>query len=161
MEIKTVLTVPILVEGTVRYMISVNAVREEQAWPEEYIPRLRLVGEIFAGLLERRRSDESLRQTLDFERVLSDLSARFVNVSAGGFDREIEDGLGKVRAFLGVDRCGLFRFSPETGETQATHVSLADGIPAVPRRFNMRNLFPWIWDNLIRRREILHLHVRD
>jgi transcriptional regulator with GAF, ATPase, and Fis domain len=161
MGVKSFLSVPISSMGAVRYLIASATQREEKVWPKEYIPRLRLVGEIFVNTLERKRADEALRKTIAFEEMISGLSARFVNVSAGGLDREIEDGLGKVRTFLGVDRCGLFRFSPETGEAQATHVSLADGIPAVPRRFNMRNLFPWIWDNLVRRREILHLHVRD
>ena len=44
---------------------------------------------------------------LEFEVLISDLSARFVNLPAGQVDREIEDALGRVRAFFDVDRCGL------------------------------------------------------
>ena len=62
---KTTLRIPILYEGAVRHLIVINAVREEKVWPKEYIPRLRLVGEIFVNVLERKRADERLRQTLE------------------------------------------------------------------------------------------------
>jgi hypothetical protein len=52
---------------------------------------------------------------LEFEVLISDLSARFVNIPAGQVDREIEEALGKVRAFFDVDRCGLFEVSPASG----------------------------------------------
>jgi transcriptional regulator with GAF, ATPase, and Fis domain len=98
---------------------------------------------------------------LEFEVLISDLSARFVNIPAGQVDREIEEALGKVRAFFDVDRCGLFEVSPDIGELRLTHLDMADGIQPVPLRINYLRLFPWGGDRLVRDQEVMELHTRD
>ena len=100
-------------------------------------------------------------QRLEFEVLISDLSARFVNLPAGQVDHEIEEALGKVRVFFGVDRCGLFEVTPEIGEAHLTHLSLADGIPPVPMRIDYIRLFPWGGERLLRNPEPVTLHTRD
>jgi len=35
----------------------------ERTWPEEFIPRLQLIGEIFVSALERRKSEQALRES--------------------------------------------------------------------------------------------------
>jgi len=98
---------------------------------------------------------------LEFEMLISDLSAQFVNLPAGQVDHEIEEALGKVRVFFGVDRCGLFEVTPEIGEAHLTHVSLVDGIPPVPMRVDYIRLFPWGGPRLLRNPEPVTLHTRD
>ena len=98
---------------------------------------------------------------LEFEVLISDLSARFVNLPAEQVDHEIEEALGKVRAFFDVDRCGLFEVSPEIGELRLTHLDMADGIQPVPLRINYLLLFPWGGDRLVRDQEVMELHTRD
>jgi transcriptional regulator with GAF, ATPase, and Fis domain len=49
---------------SVEYSMTVNAVNREQNWPEESIPRLQLLGEIFANALERTRMENELRERL-------------------------------------------------------------------------------------------------
>ena len=39
------------------------AVREERAWPENLVQRMRLITTVFAGALARKRSEESLRES--------------------------------------------------------------------------------------------------
>jgi signal transduction histidine kinase len=53
------MTIPLVVEGEVRYAMSFRSFRAERPWPAELIPRLRLVGEIFANAISRRRSMEA------------------------------------------------------------------------------------------------------
>jgi transcriptional regulator with AAA-type ATPase domain len=98
---------------------------------------------------------------LEFEVLISDLSARFVNIPAGQVDREIEEALGKVRAFFDVDRCGLFEVSPEIGEIRLTHLDMADGIQPVPMRIDYLRLFPWSGDRIVGHQEVMELHTRD
>jgi C4-dicarboxylate-specific signal transduction histidine kinase len=53
--------------GEVRYAMTFRSFRAERTWPAELIPRLRLVGEILANTINRRRSAEvthRLRQEL-------------------------------------------------------------------------------------------------
>ena len=37
--------------------------KNERVWPEEFIPRLRLLGEIFVNALERRKAEQALRES--------------------------------------------------------------------------------------------------
>jgi signal transduction histidine kinase len=53
------LTIPLVIDGEVCYAISFRSFRAGRAWPPELIPRLRLVGDIFANALSRRRSAEA------------------------------------------------------------------------------------------------------
>jgi heme-degrading monooxygenase HmoA len=70
------------------------------------------------------RGPESAEKRLDFEVLISDLSARFVNIPAGQVDREIEEALGRLLVFFDVDRCGLIEILQDLGEVHITHVAL-------------------------------------
>ena len=61
---------------------------------------------------EDRRAEEGLKERLKFEQLLSDLSARFVNIAPDQVDLEIQSALRQILEFFQVDRCGLIRVSP-------------------------------------------------
>ena len=63
MGVRSSLTIPLFMRGIVLSLIVINVMREERVWPEEYVPRLRLLGEIFVNALERKRADEALRNS--------------------------------------------------------------------------------------------------
>ena len=73
--IKSALIIPVAVGGRISRTIVINHTREHQTWPEDYIPRLRLLGEIFVNALERRESRLQLEERLGFETLLSEISA--------------------------------------------------------------------------------------
>ena len=64
-------------------------------------------------LKTRRASDVSLEELLAFERLLSDLSARFANVSGEKVVAEIEIALKQLLKFLGFDRSNFVEFTDE------------------------------------------------
>ncbi len=43
--------------------LTFNAIREERVWPEAIVKRLRLVAEVFANALARKRSEQALRES--------------------------------------------------------------------------------------------------
>jgi transcriptional regulator with GAF, ATPase, and Fis domain len=55
---------PLSAEGEVIGWLSFGALRTPRAWPEQLVRRLRLIGDIFANALSRRRKEEELRQAL-------------------------------------------------------------------------------------------------
>jgi PAS domain S-box-containing protein len=57
---KSHLTIPLRVGGAVRFVIGCTSFREYRGWPDEVVQRLRLLGEVFANALARRRADEEL-----------------------------------------------------------------------------------------------------
>ena len=61
---------------------------------------------------ERKRAEEALSDRLQFEQLLSGLSARFVNIPPDQVDSEIEDGLKQILEFFQVDRCALLQLLP-------------------------------------------------
>jgi PAS domain S-box-containing protein len=54
--------IPVFSGESVVHVIAINAVQKERSWPEEFIPRLQLLGEIFASALERRKAEKALRE---------------------------------------------------------------------------------------------------
>jgi PAS domain S-box-containing protein len=72
--IQSHLNIPIVVDGSEDYIIAINAVRSERDWPEGYIPRLRLLGEIFVNALERQRREGVLRESEARFRQMADAS---------------------------------------------------------------------------------------
>ena len=77
-----------------------------------------------------------------FERLLADLSARFINLPAAEVDEAITDALRCIVLLLDVDRSQLIRFPRGAGEADVTHSWAVDGVPAVrPKAITDR--FPW------------------
>lgn len=96
-------------------VLSFDSVRAERDWPDDMVERLRLLSEAFAGALERKRMESALAERLRFQRLLSDLSARFANVSAVDFDQAVRGALGAIAEFLGLDRAELIEFPGRGG----------------------------------------------
>ena len=67
---------------------------------------------------------------LQFEILLTELSAKFVNVPASQVDSQIEWGLKRIVEFLGVDRCGLGQVSADGTQFMVTHSYQVPGVPA-------------------------------
>jgi len=61
MGVRSNLTIPLYAGASLEYLIVIHSLREERAWSEEYIPRLRLLGELFVNALNRKQADESVK----------------------------------------------------------------------------------------------------
>jgi two-component system sensor histidine kinase UhpB len=57
---KSVLSIPVCIGGSVICAISFTSMRIYCDWPDEMVARLRLVGEIFANAIARKRAEEAL-----------------------------------------------------------------------------------------------------
>jgi hypothetical protein len=63
-------------------------------------------------------SAPSLEELLAFERLLSDLSARFANVAVDQVVAEIESALKQLLEFLGFDRSAFWEFVDEEKQNE-------------------------------------------
>jgi hypothetical protein len=61
----------------------------------------------------KQDSEKDLEKILSFERLISDLSAHFLNISQESVDREIDLALKKILDFFQVDRCNLLKLLPD------------------------------------------------
>jgi FixJ family two-component response regulator/signal transduction histidine kinase len=80
---------------------------------------------------------------LQFERLLAELSARFINLPAAEVDGAITDALRRIAELLGVDRGQLIPFPSEGDEAHVTHSASAHGVPVVAPPFSVTRRFPW------------------
>jgi formate hydrogenlyase transcriptional activator len=63
--IRSGLYIPIAALRSTEYSLGINSAKEDRTCPEEYIPRLRLLGELFVNAVERSRAEMALRGHLD------------------------------------------------------------------------------------------------
>jgi formate hydrogenlyase transcriptional activator len=97
----------------------------------------------------RRQTGESLEERLQFEKLLSDLSVRFINISSEHVNVEIENALKEILEFFQFDRCGLLGFSPDHKKLWVTHAAYDSGVEHVSGEINLFNLFPWSYKRLV------------
>lgn len=102
METKSLLVVPIEVGQKRLHLIMISSVRQECDWPAEYVPRLRLLGEMLVNTVERcRASDKARRQAARVEAAVDAAELGFSEWSSGTepyLDSRLHDLLG-----IGVD----------------------------------------------------------
>jgi PAS domain S-box-containing protein len=90
-----------------------------------------LLGIVIALLSQwrgRRRRMRALSERLEFERLVSELSATLIDVEPEGVNEVVNRGLKRVLEAMGLDRCLLFVYLPEKGEARATHEARARGV---------------------------------
>ena len=85
---------------------------------------------------------EQLEERLRFERLLTDLSATFVNVAADLVDAQIEQALEQLVDFLGVERGSFGQISEDNKGILATHSFVVPGYPPLPPLILQEDL-PW------------------
>ena len=133
----------VLPDGSIRWMVA-----RGQWYPEPTGEPDRVMG-VSLDITERKRTEQPLEERLQFELLLSDLSAKFVNIPPDRVDAEIEDGLGQILEFFQVDRCGLIRTLPDKTSYQITHVASSRDAPPVPAGVELpRSIYPWAYEKL-------------
>jgi hypothetical protein len=117
---------------------------------------------LHARMTERERDEEALSERLQFEHMLSGLSARFVNIHSAQVDPEIEDGLRQILEFFRVDRCALVRTLPGKTLFQVTHLASSDDVPPIPIGVELpTTLYPWAYEKLVENHEVMSISRLD
>ena len=85
-----------------------------------------------------------LKDRLEFETLVADLSSKFINLPPAEVDREIEDALRRVCELLGIDLAVLWQWSARNPDVIApthAHPPVEQILPPEPLR---EEQFPWI-----------------
>lgn len=148
--LKSSLTIPLTVMGSVVGAIGLASFRTKLTWPDELLNRVRLVGDIFTNALARKRADEaicakelSLRQS---EEGLRQLTARLLHAQEEErrrIAREMHDDWTQRLASLGIDAAKLERHLstqdvalPLLHTIQEQLVSLSEDVHALSRQLH-------------------------
>ena len=78
--VKSLLSVPIRMGGDLFGFLGLSCVRTEKPWSEDVISVLRIIAELTANALTRKRATDLTSEKLAFETLLSSLSATFINL---------------------------------------------------------------------------------
>lgn len=148
------LIVPMRAEARVMGAFSCASVHPDFEWADRLRQRLGFVASIFAAALARKESHEALMERLQFEEVLSDLSAALSSVTPDGLHRAVEQMLGRTCRLLRCQLGALLEFTEDGAELNMTHLYFATGTPEVPSE--SRRVPPWHREQ-VRRGHILVL----
>jgi PAS domain S-box-containing protein len=101
-----------------------------------------LIATLFLEFRKRLLADREMQRRLQFETLISETSAGFINLPPEQIATQIERGLDRVRAFLNVDRVTLYDRSQPGMEFRALHYAPLDGsnlfFPSLTEK-----QFPW------------------
>ncbi len=106
------------------------------------------------------RKDRSYDSRLRFETLLSELSARFVNLPSDQIDRAIEQCLAQICKFLNARRGGLHQFSDDGRTLALTHAHVASGVTPLPK-MTTSDAYPWSTEQIRRGRVILYRRIPE
>lgn len=94
---------------------------------------------------------ETSRYQAEFERLVTTISTRFINIQPDEIDREIEATLKQVGKFAGVDRSYMFLYEQDTRMLRYTHEWCAEGIE--PQNNSLQALpvsnLPWQMEQML------------
>jgi PAS domain S-box-containing protein len=98
---------------------------------------------VLQDITDRKLAEEALRERLRFERLLADLSARFLNAPSEGLDALIERSLQTLVEFLGNDRSALVRITDDKDHVLVTHSYAVPGCKPYPVGKVADKQLPW------------------
>lgn len=106
-----------------------------------------LIAALFVEFRKRLLADRVVQRRLQFETLISETSARFINLPAEKIAQQIERGLGRVRAFLNVDRVTLYDRSEPGMDFRALHYAPLENaklfFPLLTEK-----MFPWVMKHI-------------
>ena len=139
--------VPLSAGGAMLGVVAFDAVHGEQIVHDALVRRLELLGDVFAGALERARQEGLLAERLRFETLLSEQSAMFSSVAGAEIDGEIERALRRIADFFKADWGRLAEVSCDTREARITHSWVADSAAPRPSAVPLAGV-PWVMGRL-------------
>ena len=88
--------------------------------------------------------ERALRERLEFEALVTDISARVVVATPDTIDQALRDALERLRAAVGADRAVFFEYADDWKSGLITHAAYGEGVPTLPERVNVQDLFPFV-----------------
>lgn len=118
---------------------------------------------VITDITERKAYEEELAYRSDLERIIVDISTRFISAPIGDLDRAIEEALGTVGAFVDADRSYVFLVDGEAETTSNTHEWCGEGIS--PHQPTLQNIpysaMPWFMEKMHRHEPLVRASVSD
>ena len=149
--VRSGLWVPMQIEGSVIGALGLTTISHERAWTEQDIQRCRLVADVIGNALVRRRKAADVIERTNFETLITDISARFMNAGTET-DALTDSVLSEVGECLEADRIGYLEVDVEQNTLMPTRQWIAPGIRDAQRALsvNFSARFSWLAKKIMR-----------
>jgi len=118
LEIKSALILPFIVSGKVEGGLFFNTTRKYVKWSPKLIRSMQQLGQILAGAMERLKAFERIQYNMRFDRLLSEISATYIDLPSKNIVRFMQKDLGRLGSFLDVERCLFYVAGNKKGTFQ-------------------------------------------
>ncbi len=102
----------------------------------------------FEPLTDEKSIEMSLPERFEFEKLLTELFATFINIQETEFDAKINHALECIGQFLGIDHCHLFQYDEDAETYVNTHSWSGKGVKPIPLGIKDFEA-PWIASQLL------------
>jgi hypothetical protein len=92
---------------------------------------------------------ETRTDRVEFETLISDISARLIAAAPEQVEAVITDALNRVRTHFQAGRCGILRVSEDQTFVNVAYGAYAEGLPALSGDLNLAQLYPWARQKLL------------
>ncbi len=120
----------------------------------------RFVQAIVRDVTDRKRSEEALRFSRDFERLVTTISARFVQAPCGETLDNVRQALCEIGEFAGVDRSYMFLFSDDLETMECVAEWTREGVQRLSFQSAPTSRFSR-WMELMKQNKVFHLPSLD
>ncbi len=147
-EIESLVAIPLRQAERLIGFASFSVARRQVTWQPALVQRLKLLGQMFANALARKALEETTQGLVDFELLVSTLSARFAGLTAQQVEQAIEPALEEIRAFFDADQCALFEVFNDRREAYIRYLAYHPAVEPASKRPNYVELFPWTFEQV-------------
>ena len=96
------------------------------------------------------KTNKTLQERLQFEHLISDLSATFINIPSDQIDEKIENGLHLIVESLSVERSAFFEYSETESTLKSNHTWTVDDRYQISSEVDFGKEFPWALNTLLK-----------
>lgn len=113
---------------------------------------------ISQDISRQKNAEKELIERIEFESIINNISAQFINLSVSEIDAGIDQALEKIGSFAGVDRSYVFLYSSDGRLMNNTHEWCRNNIE--PQKDNLQDIpsdaLPW-WEKKINNFETIYI----
>jgi PAS domain S-box-containing protein len=120
-EIKSCIVLPLEAKGESIGIMALSSIRNEIVWDEDMISLLRITSQVISSALERKNTEALLNFTLQFQNIITIISANFISIAPKNIDAEITASLKYVAEFLDIDQSYIFMANSQSSQFKLTH----------------------------------------
>jgi formate hydrogenlyase transcriptional activator len=113
-SLKSMLAVPIEVNGYIWGALVFCSPGMERPWPQSVVKEFRYLAKVLANGLERRNAAEQINEFGEFERLLSEVSAKYISLPFDEIEMSAQNDFRRLARLIGAERCILHLYDQES-----------------------------------------------